>query len=205
MIRPRTDALADVTSTPRSALLDLARAWFVVSTQSIGGGPSVLLLMRREMVERYRWVTQREFLEDYAISKMSLGINLIALAGLVGWRVARLRGTLVSVLGLILPASAITLALTAAYASVRDDALVRAAVDGAGPAAAGMAMGVSFTFARQAVRRGWRGAMDYAFAAAACAAGFLGARPIVVIALGVLAGAFLLRGESSRASGEPSL
>ncbi len=70
---------------------DMSRSWLIASTQSIGGGPSVLLLIRRVLVERHCWLSQREFLEDYAISKMSLGINLIALAGLIGRRIDRTR------------------------------------------------------------------------------------------------------------------
>jgi chromate transporter len=189
-----------------SALLPLARAWLVVSTQSIGGGPSVLLLMRRLMVERYGWVTHRQFLEDYAISKMSLGINLIAFAGLIGWRVARYRGVVLSVLGLIVPAGIITLVMTAAYVGVQNEPLVRAAISGAGPAAAGLTIGTGITFARQGVRRGWRSAIDYSYAAVALLAAFaLGARPIAILGAGVLVGAILLRGEPSRASADPSL
>jgi chromate transporter len=176
-----------------------------VSTQSIGGGASTLFLMRRQMVERHHWLTHREFLEDYALSKVSLGINLVALAGLVGTRVAGVRGTAVSVIALLVPAAAITLALTIGYALARDSELVRAALTGAGPAAAGVTAGVALTFIRQTVRRGWRASIDYGYAAAVFAAGiFLDATPLMVIVPGVLIGAVFLRGETTRASGDPS-
>ena len=195
-----------MTADPRPPIRDLARAWFIISTQSIGGGPSVLLLIRRQMVERHGWLTQRQLLEDYAISKMSLGINLIALAGLIGWRVDRLRGTVLSVIGLVVPAAVITLIMTIAYVGVRDDPLVRAAISGAGPAAAGMTLAVGWSFARQSVRRGWRSWIDYAYAAAAMSAAFvLGARPIVIILVSIGVGAVFLRGETSRASADPGL
>jgi chromate transporter len=188
----------------RPSLFDLARAWIVVSTQSIGGGASTLFLMRRQMVERHRWVTHRQFLEDYALSKMSLGINLVALAGLIGSRVAGRRGIAVSLVALLVPAAAITLTLTIGYTLLRDDPLVRAALTGAGPAAAGMTAGIALTFMRQTVRRGWRRTIDYGYAAAVIGAGlFLGASPLIVIAAGVLVGAAFLRGETTRASGDP--
>ena len=195
-----------MTSRPPSRLWDLLRVWLIVSTQSIGGGPSVLLLMRRHMVEKHRWLTQREFLEDYAISKMSLGINLIALAGLVGWRIDRMRGTVLSVIGLIVPAAIITLVMTTAYVTVRDDPLVRAAISGAGPAAAGMTFAVGWSFASQAVRRGWRRYFDYAYAVAAMIAAFaFGARPIAILVVSAVIGVVFLRGETSRASADPGL
>lgn len=187
----------------RASLRDLARACFVVGTQSVGGGPSTLYLMRREFVERRRWLTPREFLEDWALSKLSLGINLVALSALIGIRIAGTRGVAVSLLALLLPAGAITLAVTIGYAQVRDDPLVLAALTGAGPVAAGMTVGMASTFIRQAVRRRWHGAIDYAYAAAAVAAGLFGSMPpILVIGIGVVVGVAFLRGEPARAPGD---
>src|SRR2546428_4972557 len=146
------------------SLVQLARAWFVVATQSIGGGPATLLLIRREMVERHGWVTQRQFLGDYALSKMGLGIKLVTLAGLIGSRIAGMRGIVVSVASLVLPAAAITLALTAVYTVVRDSPLGKSALAGAGPVAAGMTAGFAFTLARGGARRGMRAALHYGYA-----------------------------------------
>ena len=191
--------------TLRPSLSALARAWVVVGTQSIGGGPSTLFLMRRELVERRGWVSLRHFLEDYALAKMSLGINLVALAGLTGLRVAGVAGVAVSVIALLVPAAAITLALTAGYAVVRDEPLVRAALTGVAPAAAGMTAGMAFSLIQQSVRRGWIAAVDSVFAALAFGAGLtLGVTPVIVIAAGIVVGGTLLRGQSSRASGDPT-
>lgn len=160
--------------------------------------------MRRELVERRGWLTAREFLEDWVLCKLSPGINLIALTGLVGTRVAGGRGLLVSVLAMLLPAGAITALMTAGYGAVRDEPLVIAALAGAGPVTAGMAGGVAYTFARQAVRRGWRAAIDWSYMAFAIAAGlFTDAHPLVVIAVGIVVGVTLLRGEPRRAAGDP--
>ncbi len=174
------------------------------STQSIGGGPSTLFLMRRHLVERLAWLTPRQFLEDYALAKMSLGVNLVALAGLVGSRIAGPRGAAVAVAALLVPAAAITLALTAGYTVVRDEPLLRAALSGAGPAAAGVTAGLAFSFARQSVRRGWRAALDYAYGAAIVLTGLLlGLTPQAAIVIGIVVGVLLLRGEPGRASGDP--
>src|SRR5258708_10668335 len=134
------------------SLVQLARAWIVVATQSVGGGPATLLLMRRQLVERHAWITQRQFLEDYALSKMGLGINLVTLAGLIGSRVAGPARLIVSVARLVVPAALLTVALTPAYTVVRDSAIVRAALDGAGPGAPGLTAGFAFTPARGRVR-----------------------------------------------------
>jgi chromate transporter len=186
------------------SLIDLARAWLVIGTQSVGGGPSTLYLMRRELVERRGWLTHREFLEDWALSKLSLGINQIALTGLEGLRVAGVPGVAVAVAALLLPSGAITALMTAGYSAVRDEAVVRAALAGAGPVTAGMTIGISYTFAQGAIRRGWRGVVDRAYWVAVVAAGlFLGISPIVVILAGVVIGLAFLRGETTRAAADP--
>lgn len=185
------------------SLVQLARAWIVVATQSVGGGPATLLLIRRELVERRGWITQRQFLGDYALSKMGLGINLVTLAGLIGSRLAGPRGVVVSVASLVLPAAAITIALTAGYTLVRDLAVVKSAVEGAGPVAAGMTAGFAFTLAQGSARRGRRGAFDYGYALLVFAAAvILDASPLVLLPAGMVVGATFLRGEPARASGD---
>lgn len=170
----------------------------------MGGGPSVLFLMRRELVERRHWLTHREFLEDWALSKLSLGINLVALTGLEGLRVAGVRGLLVALAVFMIPTGAMTAVLTAVYASVRDDALVRAALAGAGPVIAGMTVAIAYTFATQAVRRGWKGIADRGYSAAVIALGLLaGASPAIVILTGIVVGGLFLRGEPRRTGPEP--
>jgi len=189
---------------PSVPLTALARAWAIIGSQSVGGGASTLFLMRRELVERYRWLSAREFLEDYALCKLSPGINLIALTGLVGNKLAGPRGLVVSVAAMLLPAGAITALMTAGYTTVRDEPLVAAVLSGAGPVTAGMTAGVAFTFARQAMRRGWRAGADWGYLALAVAAGlFTGLSTLALIAVGLAVGALFLRGETTRASGDP--
>ncbi len=186
----------------RASLGEVARAWFVIGSQSIGGGPSALFLMRRELIDRRRWLTHREFLEDWALSKISLGINQIALTGLEGMRVAGASGVAVAVASYVIPAAVITGAMTAVYGLVRDDAIVRAALAGAGPAAAGMAVGNSYLLMQGAVRRGWRGMVDRGYWLVVAAVGvLLGVTPILAILAGGIVGLLFLRGEGSRASG----
>lgn len=170
----------------------------------MGGGPSTLYLMRRELVERRGWLTHREFLEDWALSKLSLGINQIALTGLEGMRVAGARGLVVALVALLVPAGVITALMTAGYSAVRDEPLVRAALAGAGPVAAGMTIGIAYTFAQGAVRRGWQGMVDRTYWVVVVAVGLLlGLSPIVIIGASIVVGLVALRGEPRRAAGDP--
>lgn len=160
--------------------------------------------MRRELVDRRGWLSAREFIEDWALSKLSPGINQVALTALIGRRLLGTPGAAVSVVSMLLPAGAITAIMTAGYTVVRDDPLVLAALSGAGPVTAGMATGVAVTFARGSVRRGARAIADWSYMAIAIAIGVLtDAHPLAVIAIGIAVGGSLLRGEPQRASADP--
>ena len=189
---------------PRASLDQLARAWIVIATQSVGGGPSTLYMIRQVLVRRHRWLSDRELLEDWVLAKLSVGTGFIAMTGLIGRRIAGGRGVAVSVAALILPSAAITLLLTIAYGAARDERWLIAAFSGAGPVTAGMIVGISYAFGRQSLRRGRAGLIDRAYwVIALLAAIFLQASPVVLIPLGLVVGMSLMRGESARASGDP--
>lgn len=185
-------------------LIDLAKAWLTIGSQSVGGGPSSLYLMRRELVGRRGWLTHREFLEDWALSKVSPGINQIALTAFEGIRVAGVPGLIVALAAFLLPSGVITAAMTAGYEVVRGEPWVKAALSGAGPVVAGMTLAMALTFAQGAVRRGRAGRLDRAYWVAVAAIGLLAVAPqIAVLGTGIVVGLLLMRGETSRAQADP--
>src|SRR6266508_5042320 len=148
---------------------ELAKISIAIGTQSVGGGPSTLFLIRRFLVEERQWISAREFTEAWALSQLSPGIHLVALAGLLGQRIAGWRGVLVSVAGMMLPAGAITALMTGAYGLLQDEPLARAALAGMAPATGGMTLGLAIVMARGALRHGRRAAVDIAIVVVAFA------------------------------------
>src|SRR5207244_375204 len=114
-------------------MLELAKIWFAVGTQSIGGGTSTLFLIRRFFVEERRWITMREYTESWALCQLSPGIHIVALAGLLGRRVGGTSGAAVSVAAMMLPACAITTLMTAGYGLIQEQPLAVAALAGVAP------------------------------------------------------------------------
>ncbi len=160
--------------------------------------------MRRELVLRHRWLSERDFLEDWALSKLSLGINLIAMSALLAQRIAGTRGLVVSLGAMVVPASVITALMTAGYSAVQNEPIVRNAFAGAGPVTAGMTVGLSYVFAQQAVRRGARAILDWSYWVVVIALGLaVNATPTIMVFVGIAVGLALLRGESTRASADP--
>ena len=182
----------------------LARAWFDIGTQSVGGGTSTLFMIRRVVVERMGWVTPREFTESWALSQLSPGIHLVALAGLLGRQIAGARGIAVAVIAMMLPAALITAVVTAFFGEIAQQPLTVAALAGIGPVAGGMTIGLALTMARPVLQRGRYAVLDLAVIGAAFGALVTGAaQTIVVIVVAGAFGAVLLGRERPTSSDAP--
>jgi len=80
------------------------------------------------------------FAQEWAIVQFTPGINLIALTVLIGRRFGGVAGIAVSLVGMLAPAVAITIAMTALYARVRNLPEVAAALRGITPALVGLSL-----------------------------------------------------------------
>ena len=171
----------------------LARAWFDISTQSFGGGTSTLFMIRRVLVDRLHWITLREFTEAWALCQLSPGVHLVALAGLLGQRIAGVRGVLVSVAGLMVPAAIITAVLTAGFGQIAQHPLTIAALAGIAPVSGGMAIGLALATAGSVMQRGRLVVIDVAVVVAAFTVLLANAQlTIAVILVAALFGALFL-------------
>lgn len=175
-------------------LARLTRSWVTVGTQSVGGGTSTLLLIRRLAVDRERWMSPREFGEAWALSQLSPGIHLVALAGLIGRRAAGWRGVVAAVAGMMIPAAAITVVLTASYGLIAASPLARAALAGVAPVTGGMTIATAALLVRTSARHGRTHlAIDIAVClASVVAAVFLGVPTLAAIGAGAAIGALAL-------------
>jgi chromate transporter len=74
------------------------------SLVSFGGGPSIFAGIQHQAVDVHHWVSAREFVDLFAISRGAPGPGSM-LATLIGWKVAGWWGALVATLGLFVPSS----------------------------------------------------------------------------------------------------
>jgi chromate transporter len=133
----------------------MLRVWLGLGLQSFGGGTATLYLIRRAVVERYGWLSDDEFTRSWAVCQIAPGINLVGLTILIGWRLARVRGLLLALLGLLGPSVSITVLMTAVYTRVQGLGLVQAGVRGIIPAAAGLGLLLAQQMARPLLRDSW--------------------------------------------------
>lgn len=74
----------------------MAFTWLAL--QGFGG---VMAVVQRELVERRRWLTREEFIEEWAIAQVMPGANVVNLSLIIGERFFGWRGAMVAVLGLL--------------------------------------------------------------------------------------------------------
>jgi chromate transporter len=84
-------------------LLQIAAMFSVLSLLAFGGGAAVLPDMQRQAVELHHWVTPREFLDMFALSRTIPPGSMIVV--LIGQKAAGIAGAIVAVLAMFGPSS----------------------------------------------------------------------------------------------------
>lgn len=177
--------------------MEQLKAWFVMGTQSVGGGASTLYLMRSILVRR-GWLTDRDFMQEWTLSRLSPGNHLTALAALLGQRIGGRRGVALSLGGLLIPSGLITIALTGGFGFIRDDPGVQSALAGVAPVTIGLMLGITAILLKSVLNTVSLALVaDAALFAGAVAVGFIvpGATIVVIIVGAVLGVIFLGREE----------
>ncbi len=124
-------------STPRS----LTELFFALTSLTLQGFGGVVAIVQRELVERRRWLTQEEFVEDWAVAQIMPGPNVVNLCLSVGARYFGWRGAIVGVLGLVTVPILLVLILALGYMHWGSHPAVVGALRGMGAVAAGLIMG----------------------------------------------------------------
>jgi chromate transporter len=84
---------------PRPAsLADLFISITLLALQGFGG---VLAVIQRELVEKKRWMTNEEFVEDWAVAQIMPGPNAVNLCMMIGSRYFGLAGALTALAGML--------------------------------------------------------------------------------------------------------
>lgn len=138
-------------------------AFSALALQGFGG---VLAIVQRDLVERKRWLTREEFLEDWAVAQILPGPNVINLSLMLGDRYFGLRGALVALGGILLFPLMVVLLLATLFAGIADVPAAQGALRGMGAVTAGLIMATGLRLA-PALRRNAMGPAACAGAALA--------------------------------------
>lgn len=134
MTRPDATDHTALLNAPRSRG-DLFWSFTWLALQGFGG---VLAVVQRELVEKKRWMTREQFIEDWAVAQIMPGPNVVNLSMMIGDRYFGLSGALVALTGMLLLPTLVVLALAIGFASVAEYDVAQRALRGMGAVAAGL-------------------------------------------------------------------
>ncbi len=136
MPRSDSDALA-VDHTPQRprSRTDLFLSFQWLALQGFGG---VLAVVQRELVEKKRWMTREQFVEDWAVAQILPGPNVVNLSLMIGGRYFGLSGALAALAGMLVAPMVLVLLLAALYGQVAELPMAQGALRGMGAVAAGL-------------------------------------------------------------------
>lgn len=119
---------------PRSRT-DLFISFNWLALQGFGG---VLAVVQRELVEKKRWMTREQFVEDWAVAQILPGPNVVNLSLMIGGRYFGLSGALAALAGMLAAPLVIVLLLATLYGQVAELPAAQGALRGMGAVAAGL-------------------------------------------------------------------
>jgi len=119
------------------SLFSLAWIYFRIGLIFVGGGYVLIPLLNHIMVEQYRWLTLRQFLDGLALSQLTPG-PLAMLATFTGFRAGGFLGGLVATICIFIPCVVLMLVIGRNYHRLKNIDLVRNTLDGLLPAVVGL-------------------------------------------------------------------
>lgn len=117
------------------SLTDLFVSFTLLALQGFGG---VLAIVQHELVEKKRWMTREEFIEEWAVAQIMPGPNVVNLSMMIGGRYFGLKGALTALAGMLTVPLIIALLLALIYAQFADYPGVAGALRGMAAVAAGL-------------------------------------------------------------------
>lgn len=170
-------------------LFDIFLTFFKIAPITFGGGYAMIPVIEREAVEKKEWLKKEEVTDLFALAGSIPGAIAINSATFIGYRIAGVAGALAATIGVIIPTFAIVVCLSIFYLYFQDHPKVEAAFEGIRPAVVAM-----IVFAAYKMRKG--AVVDKTtFVVAASSVLlllFLHVHPVMMIALGAVAGILLI-------------
>ncbi len=128
-------------------LLDLFLQFLMVGAVSFGGG--IIAYERILLVEKRKWLNADQFMAYLAISQTMPGLNSVNLAVLTGDYLRGVKGSIIALLGLVLPGSVLVLLLGLIYTALTDHAITVLLLTGIAAGATGLLAAVTYRIGDQ--------------------------------------------------------
>lgn len=116
--------------TKQHIYLKLFFSTFYLSAFTFGGGYVIVPLMKKKFVDDLKWIEESEMLDLIAIGQSSPGAIAVNTSILIGYRIAGLKGSIVTILGTVLPPLIIITLVSTFYSIFRENKIINAILKG---------------------------------------------------------------------------
>ncbi|MDX8497911.1 chromate transporter [Mesorhizobium sp. VK4C] len=134
-------------------LVSLCLVFAPLSLMAIGGGSSILGELQYSVVDSRHWLTNKAFLDMFAISRVAPGPGTLIVT-LMGWHLAGWAGAIVATIAIFAPSSLLVVVIAHFWHSRPNAAWQGAMVYGLAPLAAGLVLSSVIALLSNA-RGGW--------------------------------------------------
>jgi chromate transporter len=115
-----------------------------------GSGLAIVPFLHQGVVQQFGWLSEQQFLDAVAVAMITPGPVVITVA-FIGYLAAGLLGAIMAAIGIFLPVYLFTIIPAPWFSRNRDNALLKAFVQGATAAATGAIAGAVLVLARRAI------------------------------------------------------
>ena len=126
----------------------LFKSMFVLSACTFGGGFVIVSLMKKKYVEELKWLEEDEMLDVTAITQSVPGPLPVNASVIIGYRIAGIVGSLVAILGTILPPMIIISIISLFYEQFRTNPYISVALQVMRAGVAAVILDVTINLAR---------------------------------------------------------
>jgi chromate transporter len=164
-------------------LLQLFTTFFKIGLFSFGGGFAMIPLIQREVIEKRKWIDEKDFVDMLVLAQSTPGPIAVNTAVFVGYKTRGVVGAIATTLGTVLPSFIVILLLALFFAEVRDNRYVDAAFRAMRPAVVALIVAPLM-----GLLRGMKWYLMSVAAAVAVLVWWFGVSPVYFIAVGVVVG-----------------
>jgi chromate transporter len=118
-------------------LLKFCWILIVVNALTIGGGFVMLPMLQKEFVEKYHWLTNKEFMDAIAIGQVTPG-PLTVMNAFMGYKIYGLLGAIMAMISSYLPCIIIVTLVAKYYYTYKESIIVISSFQGIKPAVIGL-------------------------------------------------------------------
>ena len=126
---------------------------FTLSAFTFGGGYVIVPLMQKRFVKELKWINEEEMLDMVAIAQSSPGPIAVNSSIIVGYRMAGIKGALLSTIGTVLPPLGLITLISFFYAAFRSNPIISALLLGMQAGVAAVIINVIYDMSARIIKQ----------------------------------------------------